>query len=552
LSESQVRVISPDVGGGFGPKCCVYPEDVTVAALALLLKTPVKWVSDRREDLLTTGHGREQRHRVQAAVTSEGRVLGLKVEIHCDNGAYAPWLHTAALDAVQASENIPGPYEISSLERSVYSVITNKAMMVPYRGVGRVSACFSIERIMDKIAATLGISPFEVRRRNLVRTFPHTTPTHLCFESGDYVGALQLLEKHMEWDNFEPEVGELRLRGIYRGLGIACAVEHAAHGPREMGRAGLEITMAHETAAVRIDSDGTVRVAVGTHSHGQGHKTTFAQLAAEELGVAIEDVEIVFGDTAQVPYGMGTWASRSTVYAGGALILAVRDVRAKLLAIAGEMLEANPHDLMISGGVISPKEVTSRSLTVREVCRRACHEPHLLPEHIEPGLQSTRMYRAPDPGTFSMAMHGAVVDVDVELGSVAVRKYVVVEDCGRVINPLIVDGQIHGGVAQGIGGALLERLVYDDLGQLATGTLMDYLLPGFTDVPRVEVVHLESPSPHTLGGFKGMGEGGAINAPATIAAAVGDALKPFDIFPTRTPLTPDWIVGEVLSARSRG
>jgi carbon-monoxide dehydrogenase large subunit len=519
-----------------------------IGALAMTMAQPVKWVCDRREDLLTTGHGREQRHRIEAAVDRDGHVRAVKVDIFSNNGAYAPWLHTAALDAVQASENIPGPYNIPALERHVHSVATNKAMMVPYRGVGRVSACFSIERLMDKIAQKLQVSPFEIRRRNLVTTFPHETPTHLRFESGDYVKSLELLEEALGWSWSDPQIDELRQQGIFRGAGIACAVEHAAHGPREMGRAGLEITMAHETAALRVDPDGKVRLAVGTHSHGQGHKTTFAQITAEELGIDVEDVEVVYGDTALVPYGMGTWASRSTVYAGGAAVLAARDVREKILAVAADMLEANPHDLDIYEGLISTGEVSAPHVTLSDVARRACHEPHLLPDELEPGLQSTRLYRAPDPGTFAMAMHGAVVEVDAGVGSVKILRYVVVEDCGTVVNPLIVEGQIHGGVAQGIGGALLEHLVYDESGQLVAGTLMDYLLPSFTDIPSIDVVHIESPSPHTLGGFKGMGEGGAINAPAAIVAAVGDALAPFEIFPTRTPLTPDWIVREVKAA----
>jgi len=546
LAESQVRVVSPDVGGGFGAKCCVYPEDVVVAALAMTLGRPVKWVSDRREDLLTTGHGREQRHRIRAAVAEDGRVLGLKAEIFCNNGAYGPWLHTAALDAVQASENIPGLYDIQAYERLVYSVATNKAMMVPYRGVGRVSACFSIERLMDKIARELGLSPFEVRRRNLVKSFPHQTPTHLRLDSGDYFKAIDLLESELR--QFPLDGNETESESVFRGVGIACGVEHAAHGPKEMGRAGLEITMAHETAALRVEPDGSVRLAVGTHSHGQGHKTTFAQIAAEELGLAVEDVDVVYGDTAIVPYGMGTWASRSTVYAGGATILAAEDVRNKVLKVAAHMLEADPSDLELVDRKVVVRGSPSSFVTFADVARRACHEPHLLPDDIEPGLHATRLYRAPDPGTFAMAMHGAIVEVDVAIGAVKILRYVVVEDCGRMVNPLIVEGQIQGGIAQGIGGVLLEHLVYDDLGQLVSGTFMDYLLPSFTDMPRVDIIHMESPSPNTVGGFKGMGEGGAINAPATIVAAIGDALASFGSFPTCTPLTPEWIVREVTSA----
>jgi carbon-monoxide dehydrogenase large subunit len=292
-----------------------------------------------------------------------------------------------------------------------------------------------------------------------------------------------------------------------------------------------------------------VRVAVGLHSHGQGQDTTMAQIAADELGVPASTIVVVYGDTAIVPYGMGTWASRSTVYCGGATILAARDVRAKVLELAADMLEAGAEDLEVAGGTISVRGTPSAQLAFADVAHRSLHQPNLLPAGMEPGLESTRRYSAPDPGSFSAAVHAAHVEVDRETGAVDILGYWVVEDCGRIVNPMIVDGQVQGGVAQGIGGALYEDLVYDDAGMLVSGSFMDYLMPTALEVPEIDIRHLESPSPHTLGGFKGMGEGGAINAPVAVVSAVNDALAPFGIAANHTPLTPEWVHGELRRVR---
>jgi carbon-monoxide dehydrogenase large subunit len=545
LAENKIRVVAPDVGGGFGPKCVLYQEDVALGAIARVVGRPVKWISDRSEDLQTTVHGREQIHRIRAAATKLGQVTAVDVEIQASNGAYAPWPFTAGLDSGQAAENVTGPYAIPNYSCRVQAVITNKATMGPYRGVGRVMACFSMERVMDELARRLELDPFEIRSRNVVREFPHTTAMGLRFESGDYARSLELLRDAIGYERVRSDQESLRARGRHVGVGVACAVEHSAYGAKALGSRRHEITPGYDTSSVRIEADGKVRVAVGLHSHGQGQETTMAQIAADELGVPVEDSAVVYGDTDVVPYGMGTWASRSTVYCGGATILAARDVKQKMLRIAAEMLEANPGDLEVVDGRISPRGSPAAAVPVHDVARRALHEPHLLPDDLEPGLESTRRYTAPEPGSFSSAMHAAVVEVDPDTGDVRILRYVVVEDCGRMVNPLLVEGQVHGGVAQGIGGALLEHLVYDDSGQFLTASLMDYLVPGSTEIPSIDVVHLESPSPNTLGGFKGMGEGGAINAPAAIVAAVNDALLPFGVTANHTPLTPDWIAGAI-------
>jgi carbon-monoxide dehydrogenase large subunit len=551
VPESRIRVISPDVGGGFGSKLILYVEDLAVAAVARLTGSPVKWVADRREDLLTAMHGREQVHTVQAAVREDGRVLGLRVKIMASNGAYAIWPMTAGLDSGQASENVTGPYDIADYDRDVTAVVTNKTPMGPYRGVGRPMACFTIERTMDEIAARLGLEPLEVRRRNVIRSYPHETATGLVLESGSSAEALDDMEKLLDVARFRAEQAELRERGVYRGVGVAAVVEHSALGTQEVARKGIDIGLGLESAIVRAEPDGHLTAIVGTHSHGQGHETTFAQVVADEFGLPLERVTVRFGDTAVVPYGLGTWASRSLVYAGGAAILAARDVRDKALEIAAHELEASAADLEMVGGEILVKGSPSKKLSFADVARIAIHKPQRLPEEIEPGLESTRRYRAPDPGSFSNSLHGVVVEVDVRTGEVRLLRYVVIEDCGTIVNPLIVDGQVHGGTAQGIGQALLEEVAYDESGQPLTTTFMDYLIPGFNEVPRMEIHHLSSPSPNSIGGFKGMGEGGAINPPAAIANAVTDALRPFGVRVDHVPIARDWIVSSVDAARDR-
>jgi carbon-monoxide dehydrogenase large subunit len=549
LPESRIRVISPDVGGGFGSKLIVYQEDLVAVAAARVTNSPVKWIADRREDLLTSMQGRDQRHVVSAAVDAHGVVLGLRADITADNGAYAPWPFTAALDAGQCSENLPGPYAISAYERTVSSVATNKTQMGPYRGVGRVAAAFSIELLMDEIGRRLGVDPLEIRRRNVVRTYPFDTAAGLKFESGSSAESLDLMAEKLDLAGFRREQIALRERGVYRGVGFSAVVEHNSLGPKHVARKDTEIGMGLESALLRVEPDGDVTLIVGTHSHGQGHETTFAQLVADELGVAHERVRVRFGDTAVAPYGLGTWASRSLVYAGGATLLASADIRDKMRAIAAHALEANPDDLVFEGGSFSVTGVPDAKMTVQQIARLANHGPHLLPDDLEPGLESSRWYRAPDPGSFSNSLHAAVVDVDIETGTVQFQRYIVIEDCGRVVNPMVVEGQVIGGVAQGIGQALLEEIAYDEAGEPLSTTLLDYLVPLATDVPRVEVLHLESPSPHTLGGFKGMGEGGAINAPAAVVNAINDALSPFGVVARHTPVTPDWILMEVQASR---
>ncbi len=548
LAETKVRVVSPDMGGGFGSKVVLYPEDVAIAAASRLVRRPVRWICDRGEDLHATTHGREQLHRIRVAADADGRVHAVASEIAAANGAYAPWPYSASLDSGQASENVTGPYDIPAYARRVRAVVTNKAPMGPYRGVGRVIACMGMERAMDELAARLGIDPIEIRRRNLIREFPHTTAVGLRLESGDYARMLDLLEEAIDWKRARAENEELRARGVHRGVGVALAIEQSAYGPQALASRKLEITLGYDSASMRVEPDGRVRVAVGLHNHGQGHETTFAQIAADELGIDPADVQVVWGDTSVVPYGLGTWASRSTICSGGATIMAARDIRAKVLRLAADMLEADAGDLELSGGRVSVRGTPSRGVGFREVARRAAFEPDLLPDGEEPGLEVTRRFMPPDPGTFASSAHAALVELDAETGAVHVLRYVVSEDCGTVVNPMIVEGQVTGGVAQGIGGALFEHLAYDDAGNLVAGSFMDYLVPTAAELPPVEVRHLESPSPYVPGGFKGMGEGGAVNSPAAIVAAVNDALRPLGVSANHTPITPSWVIGALAGA----
>jgi carbon-monoxide dehydrogenase large subunit len=551
LKESSIRIISPDVGGGFGVKLPVYPEDVLVVAAARFVRRPVKWTCDRREDLLTTMHGREQIHHIRTAVRNDGRMLGVRVEIRASNGAYAIWPFTAGLDSGQASENVTGPYDIAAYERDVYAVVTNKAPMGPYRGVGRIAACFAMERTTDEIALRLGLDPLEVRRRNVIRKYPYETIAGLRFESGSSAETLNQMERILDLPRLRREHAELRQRGVYRGVGFAAIVEHSALGPQYYESRGGDKILCYETATLRVEPDGQVTLIVGTHSHGQGHETTFAQVAADALGLPVDQISVRFGDTAAVPYGLGTWASRSLVFAGGATILASGDVKQKAARIAAHMMRQPLEAVDYVDGAVVLRIDPSKQMSFRDIARVAYHQGHQLPDDMDPGLEATRRYRAPDPGSFSNSLHGVVVEVDSRTGSISILRYVVIEDCGRIVNPLIVDGQVIGGVAQGIGQALLEEAHYDEQGQPTATTLADYLLPTASDVPRVEVHHIESPSPNSLGGFKGMGEGGAVNPPAALANAITDALSPFGIKVNHTPITPEWIALKIAEARGR-
>ena len=547
VAEHRIRVIAPDVGGGFGIKGNLNTEELVCARLAMDTGRPVKWIETRSEHLLAAAHAREHTHEVEVGFDDGGVVVALRARLTVDAGAYSLYPWTSTMDTGMALGILPGPYRIHHYAVDSYAVATNKTPLGPYRGVARPAACFTIERTMDAVAETLGLDPAEVRRRNLVRPedFPYTSVTGLVYDSGSMLESLDLALASVDEAAFRKEQADARAAGRHLGLGMAVYTEQTAHTFTEFAKRGIPQTFGYETATVRMDPSGQLTVFLSVHSHGQGLETTMAQLAADALGVDLDSVRVSFGDTAEVAYGSGTFASRAAVLSGGAVHLAASDVAAKLCRIAAAALEAADDDIVLAGGRAFVRGTPTRGYSIAEIARWAYHNVQRLPPGEAPALEATRTYdAAPGTGTFANAAIVALVEVDPETGFVRLLRLVAVEDCGKVINPTIVEGQVHGGIVQGIGSALLEEFVYDVAGQLQTTTLLDYLVPTATDVPFIEVHHLETPSPFTVHGIKGMGEGGAIAPGAAIAGAVEDAIRPLTpAHVDRLPLTPERVLG---------
>ncbi|MEX2147066.1 MAG: molybdopterin cofactor-binding domain-containing protein, partial [Candidatus Rokuibacteriota bacterium] len=476
----------------------------------------------------------------ELGVDAGGAIRGMRARVLGDIGAYSihPW--TASIEVIQVISFLPGPYRVPHYRGEAWGVATNKAPMGPYRGVGRPVSTFVTESLIDRAARRLGMDPIALRLQNLVRTeeFPYRSPSGVVWDHGAFVETLERARDLAGYAQVRDEQRRARPSGRRLGIGVASYVELTGVGSAIPASPGAAINTGTEGATVRVDPGGTVTAIFGVASHGQGHETSLAQIVAQELGAAFDDVRVVEGDTAASPAGTGTYASRTAVIAGGAAILAARAVKDKAVLIAAHQLEAGVDDVVLQDGRASVRGSAGRSVTLREIASAAYAGARRLPKGMEPGLEATRFY---DPyfGSASNAAHVAVVEVDVETCAVAIRRFVLVEDCGRMINPMIVEGQAIGGVAQGIGAALLEEIVYSEDGQLLTGTLMDYLVPTASEMPLVEVLHLDRPSPATLGGFKGVGEGGTIGAPAAIANAIADALAPLGIDITELPMTPD-------------
>jgi carbon-monoxide dehydrogenase large subunit len=539
LAEGQVRVIVPDTGGGFGQKMHVMSEDLAVAAAARRVNRPVKWTETRRENLASASQAREARVEIEAATDARGVVLGLRARIWSDAGAQHIYPLTASLEPMGTAGILPGPYRTPAYAYDVLAVATNKPPLGAYRGVGMTMGVFVMERALDICADRLGLDPAEIRRRNLIArdAYPFPSAAGFVYDSGDYPKALALALDLAGYERLVRERDAARRHGRLLGVGIACYTEYTGMGSETYRRRGMAHVAGPEAATVSIAADGSVDVHVSFPSQGQGHATTAAQVVAARLGVPIESVRVMQPDTATAPPGTGTFASRGAVVQGGAVDGAARTVRAQLFAVAAAALEASPADLELTGGRVSVRGVPGRGVTVADLARIAhAAAPGARPDAR--ALEATEVFDPPGP-TFSGAVHVASVEVDPETGRVTVRAYALVEDCGPVINPLIVEGQIHGAVAQGIGEALSERLVYDEEGQLLTGTLMDYALPVAAALPDFAVGHLETPSPITPGGYKGMGEGGTIGAPAAIANAVADAVRPLGIAITALPILPE-------------
>ena len=541
MPETRVRVVVPDTGGGFGQKMYVMPEDLAVAALARRTGRPVKWLETRRENLAAAPHARQQRVEVEAAADAAGTLLALRARVFADAGAYHIYPLTGALEPLGTASILPGPYRTPAYEFELAAFATNKPPIGAYRGVGMTMAAFVMERTLDLLADRMGLDPAEIRRRNLIprEAYPFTSATGFAYDSGDYPKALEQALTLADYEARKRERDAARRTGRLLGVGIACYTEYTGMGSETYRRRGQTDVPGHEGATVAMAADGTVTCDMSFPSQGQGHATTTAQLVADELGVPLDTVSVRQPGTDVSPGGSGTSASRGAVTQRGAAAVAAATVRRTLLAIAGRMLEASPADLLLRDGRVSVRGMPDRAVAIEEVARVA-HTPGAegRPEGLTPALEATERFDPPGP-TFSGAVHVASVEVDGDTGRVSLRDYVVVEDCGPVINPTIVEGQIHGAVAQGIGEALGERLVYDETGQLLTGTLMDYALPVAATVPSFTVSHLETPSPLTPGGYKGMGEGGPMGAPAAVPNAVADAVRPLGVAVTALPISAE-------------
>ncbi|HEV8628764.1 MAG TPA: xanthine dehydrogenase family protein molybdopterin-binding subunit [Thermoanaerobaculia bacterium] len=518
LSEHQVRLVAPFIGGGFGPKIMMfYPEEVLIPWLAIRLGRPVKWIEDRAENFVATTQERDQLHDAEMALTRDGMILGIRDRFLHDTGAYDPYGLTVPLNS---QCTLLGPYKVPAYDSELRAVFTNKPIVTPYRGAGRQHGVFVVERLLDAAARELGIDRVEIRRQNFLR--PEEFPVDneimyqdfapLYYDSGNYPALVDETQRRMDWQRLTTEeLPRLRAEGRVVGAGLVCYVEGTGIGP-------------FEGARVQVQTSGKVTVVTGVGTQGQGHYTVLAQIAAEQLGLDTTDVEVVTGDSDQFHWGTGTFASRGAVVAGNAVHAAAKEVRAKTLAHASKQLGVAVEQIELAGGAAHVRDHPSRTVTLGELARLANPMRGAVEPGTEPGLESTR-YFGPQRGATASGAHACVVEVDRETFDVKVLKYVVVHDCGRVLNPLIVDGQVHGGVAQGLGNAFYEQLVWGDNGQLLNASFMDFLLPTALDVPRVEVGHVETPSPLNELGTKGAGEAGAIPTAALFAQALEDALQ---------------------------
>jgi carbon-monoxide dehydrogenase large subunit len=539
IPGNRLRVVAPDVGGGFGGKGSIYPEEILVCLLSKHFEKPIKWTSDRLEDLSSTSQGFDEIVEATLGLDAEGKFVGLRAEVIGDVGAYSIYPWTAALEPVQVVSFLSGPYKIENYRGRVQGVTTSKSPTGPYRGVGRPISTFVTERLVDMAAQKTGIDPVELRLKNLVKPheFPFKTGSGIVWDSGSFVECLEGARDAIGYEKFRAEQVESRKIGKFLGIGFSSYAELTGIGSRISVAPGMPINTGTETATIRVDSAGSITAVFGVASHGQSLETTLAQVVADELGARLEDIRVVQGDTADIAHSTGTYASRSAVLAGGAATLASRAVKEKLIKIAAQLLQAEETDIDISDGLATARG-TNSTASIKEMARAFYSEMGRLPKDLIDGLEATKQY---DPffGTTTSATHVAVVEVDQETCKIKLLHFVVVEDCGRIINPLVVDGQVHGGVAQGIGAALFERMLYDDTGQLITASLADYLVPSAPEIPPMEVHHVEKVSPTTLGGFRGMGEGGTIGAPAAVVNAIADALSHLKIQPTELPVTPD-------------
>ncbi len=550
VPEDKLRVIAPEVGGGFGSKIAVYPADFLTVFCSKKLGVPVKWVESRSENYQATTHGRDHVQEIELAATKDGRITGLRATVWAGMGAY---LSTAApgIPTILHGLMLSGVYDIPAIHEDVYGLYTNTTPVEAYRGAGRPEATFMVERLVDLLAAELGMDPVDVRRRNFIPKFDsgHDVVTGLTYDSGDYGGALAKLLGEAGYRDLRAEQAAARESGRYIGLGLSTYVEICGLGPSQVaGAIGFQGGL-WESAILRFHPSGKVHVMIGASPHGQGEETTFAQIVAGELGVSPDDVKVIHGDTDNTPMGWGTYGSRTTAVGGAALAVAARKIRDKATIIAAHLLEAAVEDMEYDDGKFFVKGSPDSSKTIQDIALMA-NVAWNLPEGVEAGLEATSFYDPPN-FVFPYGAHLAVVEVDPESGSVDLKRYVAVDDCGPQINPVIVEGQVHGGIVQGIGQALWEEGVYDDGGQLVTGTMLDYALPRADRLPDIEVHSTVTPSPHHPLGVKGIGEAGTIASTAAVYNAVIDALQPLGVGSVNMPLTPERVWRSIQDAQGR-
>jgi len=543
VPEHQVRVVAPEVGGGFGCKLDVYAEEALLAALAVALGRPVKWIETRQESFLATVHGRGQVSYVDVAAKADGTITGLRARVLADMGAYSQLLTPSV--PTNTGLMASGCYRIPHVFAEVIGVFTTQTPTDAYRGAGRPEATFSIERVADVVARALKLDPADVRRRNFIPpdAFPHKTATGATYDSGNYAQALDKALKIVGYPALREEQRRLRGQGRFMGIGLSTYVEITGLGAATALPGGN-----WESATVRVEPTGKVTVLTGSSPHGQGEETTFAQIVSDRLGVSVDDVVVVHGDTRAVPHGVGTFGSRNTAVGGSAVYLASTRIREKATAIAAHLLEVSPGDLVADGAQFRVRGSPQRTVSFPDVAR-AAYKGAKLPPGTDPGLEATHFFAPPDR-VFPFGTHICVVEVDPDTGEVAIRRYVAVDDCGNILNPLLVAGQVHGGIAQGLAQALYEEAIYDQEGQLLTAGFLDYAVPRAAHVPVMELDHTVTPSPHNPLGAKGVGEAGTIGSIPAVVNAVLDALAPLGIESLDMPLTPRK-VWEAISSKKK-
>ncbi len=550
LEQRQVRVVPPDVGGGFGYKGILLPEEICLGWLAMHLGKPVRWLEDRREHLTANANCREHHYVITGYATRDGKLLGVEAEASVDSGAYSIYPFSACLEAGQVATNLPAVYDFESYRADAYAVATNKPPILPYRGVARTGVCFAIELLVDALAREIGMEPHEFRQRNLVRPeqMPFENIAKKYLDSGDYPTCLEKAVKSLDIETWRKRQKEGLPDGRRIGIGVAMYCEQAAHGTSVYAAWGVPMIPGFEQAGVRITPDGGVELRVGSHSHGQSHETTFAQIVNEMLGVPVDRVNLVHGDTEYTPYSTGTWGSRVMVMAGGAIAAACEELIPRILVIGAHLLQVPVGKVRFEDGAVV---ADGSRVTLSEVAHVWYLAPQNLPDNADDrGLETTKGYKLKrDTGTFSYATHAVAVAVDCQTGMLEVLDYVIVEDGGTLVNPMVVDGQILGGLAQGIGTAIYEEMPFDGQGQPLASTFSDYIVPGPTEVPDARIEHMETPSPLSRFGIKGVGEGGAIAPPAAIVNAVNDALAPLGAEITESPVTPRRLLSAIAAAQ---